>query len=33
MVVIDKNGKLVDKILGEIPEGKLEKILAETVVI
>ena len=33
MVIIDKNGKLVGKILGEIPEGKLEKILAETVVI
>ena len=27
MVVIDKNGKLVDKILGEIPEGKLEQVL------
>ena len=30
MVVIDKNGKLVDKILGEIPEGKLEQVLAKT---
>ena len=30
MVVIDKNGKLVEKILGEIPEGKLEQVLAKT---
>ena len=30
MIVIDKNGKLVEKILGEIPEGKLEKALAKT---
>ena len=30
MVIIDKNGKLVDKILGEIPEGKLEKVLSKT---
>ncbi len=29
-VVIDKNGQLVEKILGEIPEGKLEKVLAKT---
>ena len=29
MVVIDKNGKLVEKILGEIPEGKLEQVLAK----
>ena len=30
MVIIDKNGKLVEKILGEIPEGKLEQVLAKT---
>ena len=33
MVVIDKNGKLVEKILGEIPEGKLEQVLAKTATI
>ena len=33
MVVIDKNGKLVEKILGEIPEGKLEKLLSKTATI
>ena len=30
MVVIDKNGNLVEKILGEIPDGKLEHVLAKT---
>ena len=30
MVIIDKNGKLVEKILGEIPEGKLEQVLAKS---
>ena len=33
MVVIDKNGKLVEKILGELPEGKLEHVLAKTATI
>ena len=33
MVVIDKNGKLVEKILGEIPNGKLEQVLAKTTAI
>ena len=28
MVVIDKNGNLVGKLLGELPEGKLESLLA-----
>ena len=33
MIVIDKNGNLVEKILGEIPEGKLERVLAKTTAI
>ena len=28
MVVIDKNGNLAGKLLGELPEGKLESLLA-----